>query len=111
MAGTGCRGEGEDGGFSPLTAPTQERGGSCRAAGWGVQHCVRLSVRETDSRAFVCVARLSLCISQKQTPPGTVLVSPLPASFSHVSPCPPEAPILQSTVIVLLGAGLLPGTS
>ena len=58
---------------------------------------------ETDGRVFVCVARLSLCISQGQTPPRTVLVSPLPASFSLVSPCPPEAPILQSAVTVLLG--------
>ena len=49
------------------------------------------------------VAHLSLCISQGQTPPRTVLVSPLPASFSHVSPCPPAAPILQSAVTVLLG--------
>lgn len=91
-------------GFQPPHLLQPRRGAAPRrAAGWGVLHCVCLGVRETDGRVFVCVARLSLCISQKQTPPGTVLVSPLPASFSHVSPCPPEAPILQSTVIVLLG--------
>lgn len=96
--------KGKTGVSAPSPAPTQERGGSPPSGRVGGSAlCVSGCERDRRQSVCVCGPPLSLCISQKQTPPGTVLVSPLPASFSHVSPCPPEAPILQSTVIVLLG--------